>query len=494
MPPKGSKGSKGVKSSKNRAQPYPTGSRQSARRVAAATGDGNPGSVPTPTTTGEAQQVTPNVQSSNQPVTPVITTQPRAPTVDIQPPVISTPFEPRPGTSSASMSDSVPHPQPQVFQTQVSQPQVIPQVSRQEFDSLKDTMTSMREMMASFMAGFNPSRNNNTNNSPNIPQPTHAFQQPASVPVQAVVTQQPTASTHNANILPVVPPMPVDNQQAAANIVDQAMAAHVQSITGDKAIGKPTGDKSYQLDRKLSQSLMQDIWEDNFVDLELLLDKKEDPNAPMVFKSVQTDHLGEIIQVMKPKPPKVITDIDQWSRAFDIYISMYTRKHHYQTHNLLTYSNKVKELAAKGGDFLRYDEEFRKMRARYGTPWETPDLELWVDCHQAALTSQVISIINSLNKNTNINLPFRPPTSNDTPDSPKKLRHPTGACYTFHNVGRCGRASCKFSHICYTPGCGQHHSVLTCPLRPGSGLAGHPHVAGGASSPPPRPSHPDNTR
>ena len=94
---------------------------------------------------------------------------------------------------------------------------------------------------------------------------------------------------------------------------------------------------------------MQDIWEDKFIDLELLIDKKEDLASPMVLKSIQTDDMGEIVQLVKPKPPKGITNIDQWAHAFNVYMSMYTRKFVHETHNLLTYSTKIKELAAKGG-------------------------------------------------------------------------------------------------------------------------------------------------
>ena len=42
---------------------------------------------------------------------------------------------------------------------------------------------------------------------------------------------------------------------------------------------------------------MQDIWEDKFIDLEQLLDKKEDPTAPLVLKPVQSDSLVRSVSV-----------------------------------------------------------------------------------------------------------------------------------------------------------------------------------------------------
>ena len=416
----------------------------------------------------------------------------RAPSIIVsQPPSIN---EPQPGTSADSAGDSIPQ-----LQTQVNT-----SVSRTEFQQLKDSMSSMRDMLSNFMGNFNPTRSNvNANPIHDMAVQPHAFQRPPTVPVEApIILQQPQTSHPFDFNLPGPSQVPISTDQAASNLVNQALAAHVQSVSGDKIGGK--SDKSYQLDRHIPQNLMQDIWEEKYVDLELLLDKKEDPTAPIMLKSIQSSQLGELIQVVKPKPPKGITNIDQWSHAFNIYTSMYTRKYTNQTHNLLTYASKIRELASKGGDYIRYDEEFRRSRARFGNPWEIPDIQLWVDCNQAGLQTQVVNIINSLNKSNNLTFQgptfqppttFQPPPTSDTPTNTKP-KHPNGACYTFHNQGRCGRADCKFSHLCYNQGCGQSHSVYTCPKSPGSGL--------GDSSPPRTPtgsrrssgssSHPGSTR
>ena len=473
--------------SKNRAHPYPTGARQSARRVILATREETAGNevqpghpdqvqqqvipVPPPTVQNPTQQGVSHVRPPQSVIqtlnNPVITTQPMPSTSH---------DEPQPSTSRDSRGDFIP---PSLLQT--PQVQVSSNVSRNEFEQLKNSMSSMRSMLSDFMASFSNKQNTSQPSQVSdqlINQEPHAFQRPVSVPVNnPVILQQPVPTNQFDNNLNLPQPSSSTTDDAATRIINQALAAHLQSVSANQASGKDSTDKSRQLDRKIPQSLMNDIWEDKYVDLENLIDKKDDPTAPLVLKSIQTDNLGEIVQLVKHKQPKGITNIDQWSFAFDIYMSMYTRKFFHQTHNLLTYSNKIKELASQGGDFLRYDEEFRKSRARYGSPWELPDLELWVDCKQAGLTTQVINIINSLNKNPSINLPFQVPptpfpnpTTTDSPDPPKS-RHPNGACYTFHNKGRCGRASCKFSHLCYNPGCGQEHSVYVCPKSPGSGLS-----------------------
>ena len=479
VPPKGSK---------VRPKPYSTRPRQSTRRVvltpraAAARADqqGDQGTI--------SQQVTnPPVQvnqtSASQPLPPSRDSVPvtRQPSTSND----NTNEEPQPSTSRDEPSTSHQIPIPQI--------QVESGVTRSEFQSLKDSMASMRSLFNDFMANF--SANNNVV-TPNVPivQPvdhSHAFQRPISVPVNdQVIIQQPASINSNDNNISNNISVPVNAEHAASSMINQAMAAHIQSVTGDRVTGKPPTDKSRQLDRRIPPSVMQDIWEDKFIDLEILLDKQDDPTAPLALKTIQTQNFGEVLQVIKPKPPKGITNIDQWSFAFDIFMSMYTRKYFHETHNLLTYSNKIKELAQKGGDFLRYDVEFRKSRSRYGTPWEIPDLELWIDCKQAGLTNQVINIINSLNNNISPNLSAHPPTqptsslpsiipSLTTPISslpslnpdPNKFKHPSGACYTFHNKGRCGRVPCSYSHLCYNQGCNESHSVFTCPLSPNSGLS-----------------------
>ena len=57
-----------------------------------------------------------------------------------------------------------------------------------------------------------------------------------------VISQQP-APINSAGLNFPLPQVSTD--QAAANVVNQAMSLHVQSISGDKAVGKTKGDKSY---------------------------------------------------------------------------------------------------------------------------------------------------------------------------------------------------------------------------------------------------------
>ena len=471
MPPKGSK------AAKNKSHPYKEATRHSTRRPKPSTryADSGNDNVETP----EDVQVIP-LQNDTQ-----ANNIPQAHTHDRDT------VQQQPSTSTNQTNHTVPTqvPGPSVITSQPSQSQIQQPVTRQEFDQLRGTMSSIRDMFNNFMASYVPpstpptqtggSGSLSTSNASNV------FQQPASLPVSSVIINQPGPSVSVDPNLPGPSGLSSQTQGAASSVLEQAVAAHIRSISEGQATGKTPSDKvSHQLDRKIPQSVVQDIWDNKYVDLELLIDNNEDPEAPMVFKAVNTNEYGQILQVVKPKKPKGITNISQWSYAFDIYISLYTRKYYHETHNLLTYSNKVKQVHSKGGDFIKYDEEFRKSRAKYGIPWETPDLELLVECNQAGLQNQIINIINSLNKTTNVNLPF--PASpfpatlpSDKPDLPKP-RHPSGACYNFHNTGRCGRVRCNFSHLCYNTGCGQEHPVFKCSNTPSSSARPSPYPGPGA--------------
>ena len=482
MPPKGSKGTK------KRSHPY-DGPRQSARIASAAASQGEAQSQVEAVNLQQDVQVNPNSLIEPQPSTSQVQSHTRAPPQQ----------QPTPSTSSSQQpiqaqptSSNFPMPQPIQADQQ-------PPVTRREFDDLRNNMSSIKDMFTNFMASYVPPVNQvpPQRGAGNV-EPSSLFSQPASVPVPNVVVNQPGPS-HDHNI-PSTSGASNATQDMASSVLEQAVAAHIKAITQGQATGKPQGERvSYQLDRKIPQSIVQDIWDDKFVDLELLIENHEDPDTPIVLKPINNYQEGQVIQVVKPKKPKTITNITQWSYAFDIYISVYTRKFYHETHNLLTYSNKVKQVHSKGGDFLKYDEEFRKSRAKYGTAWETPDLELLVECNQAGLQSQIINIINSLSKNPNFNLPFQDtvPSEMQRDDKP---RHPSGACYIYHNTGRCGRVRCNFSHLCYNTGCGQEHPVFRCTKSPSSSSSkpspypGPGARPGGATGNQPNPTHPNTTK
>ena len=424
VPPKSNKGTK-------KSHPYKGGERRSTRK-----------SVP-PASEEQVSQVQETQVRESQPD--------QIPTTSANSNVSNQPSEQqhessRPSTSAASPPMEVQVPMPSAVAMAMQ-----PQVSRQEFIELRDNLASIKNSMSAFFSSFSPTNSNPNAQGGNMPQVSGSH-----IPVLVSNTEAPNASSSQST-----------SSSTVDQVVQRAVNQHVQVLTQGVNIGKDPSDKpSNQVDRKVSNKMAQDIWENKYVDFLELLDKKQDTYQPL---QLVVNESGEQ-QWVPIKSTKEIATIGQWSRAFDIYLSVYSRKYPEQTHNLLTYSAKVKDLAYNNGDYVRYDREFRISRARYNTPWETPDLELWYQCSQAGLKSQIDKVTNMIKQQDHS---FRPSNTSNSSDNSEispiqsnrpKLKHPTGACFTYHNKGRCGRSNCRFSHACYAPGCNKEHPAYSCPI------------------------------
>lgn len=375
-----------------------------------------------------------------------------APPPDNPPPPQEERAEPIPSTSQVTV-------QVQGFQEPTPGPSGVTNhqtgVSRQEFQELQAGVSSIREMMTSFFSSFNPLA------TPQVPAPRAEPPTSNDVlnanPIPVVVSQPLSSIRGDPRLSPPEQPRNVNDQ--VDQVVRLAASQHIQSVVQGPEPGKPRGEKpSHQLDGKVKQTLIQEIWEDKYVDLNMLLDKKVDPLRPL---KLVVDESGEH-QYVPVNNTKEISTIGVWSRAFDIYMSLYSRKFPDQTHNLLTYSNKIKDLAFENGDFIKYDREFRMTRSKYCLPWEIPDMELWGQCSLYGIRNQIHKINNALKLNND--KPFLgSATSGGANNNKDRLKHPKGYCFTYHNKGRCGRSSCNFLHTCYAPGCNQEHPATTCP-------------------------------
>ena len=325
-------------------------------------------------------------------------------------------------------------------------------VSRREFQELQAGVSSIRDMISGFFASVNPMSQGQAS----VPRAVAPSEVRPASPVPVVVSQ-PVSVMRGDPRLPA--PTPLSAEEDNVNqVVRLAASQHIQSIVQGPDPGKPRGEKpSHQLDGKVKQSVIQDIWEDKYVDLNLLLDRKVEPYRPL---RLVVDEFGDH-QYVPVNNTKEISTIGVWSRAFDIYHSLYSRKFPDQTHNLLTYSNKIKDLAFENGDFVKYDREFRMTRAKYNLPWEVPDMELWGHCSLAGIKTQINKINNALKFNNDKPFPGSP-SNGGNKDNKDRLKHPKGYCYTYHNHGRCGRTKCNFIHSCYAPGCNQDHPAYTC--------------------------------
>ena len=243
-------------------------------------------------------------------------------------------------------------------------------------------------------------------------------------------------------------------------ILQQAVNEHIATVTD--VSHHPPG-KRFQvigrlLDRRVPDKLKKEIWENKYIDLRSLLPLEDKEEVSPILAPGKP---GEPARWEEPKLSKGKLSIDEWCQAFCVYISVYTRKYSESTPSLMSYYNKVQNLSAKGGNFLYYDQEFRVAREQNGIDWDIPLLDLWMECLplqevQSEQTSNFKVSNNSGSSN------FRP-SKFQSKGNKNQFHHPKGYCYPFHNTGKCAKGpDCRYSHLCWVPGCQGKHPVFKC--------------------------------
>ena len=192
----------------------------------------------------------------------------------------------------------------------------------------------------------------------------------------------------------------------------------------------------------MSSKVKAKIWSNEYLDFGTLLSFS--PNNQKYSLSLASSD-GETTRphlTLEPSQPvKKIQTINQWLSAFNIFVAIYSEKLPTDTPKLMKYCEIVRDIAAKPGDWLYYDEQFRFIRqsapAQY--PWDAIHWELWLK----AVTN------------------FRPKTQFSSDKGPLRSRSqsfPRGTCWRFHAGKVCN--GCRFEHICYK--CGSKHPAAQC--------------------------------
>ena len=196
------------------------------------------------------------------------------------------------------------------------------------------------------------------------------------------------------------------------------------------------------LSSRVSSKVKAKIWSNEYLDFGTLLSFS--PNNQKYSLSLASSD-GETTRphlTLEPSQPvKKIQTINQWLSAFNIFVAIYSEKLPTDTPKLMKYCEIVRDIAAKPGDWLYYDEQFRFIRqsapAQY--PWDAIHWELWLK----AVTN------------------FRPKTQFSSDKGPLRSRSqsfPRGTCWRFHAGKVCN--GCRFEHICYK--CGSKHPAAQC--------------------------------
>ena len=79
--------------------------------------------------------------------------------------------------------------------------------------------------------------------------------------------------------------------------------------------------------------------------------------------------------------PKRITSIDQWTTAFQVFVTFYTIRFPDSAPGLMKYSATVRDLAARKAHWRYYDENCRYLRQKSLFPWDGVHWELCLQAH-----------------------------------------------------------------------------------------------------------------
>ncbi|XP_033760464.1 uncharacterized protein LOC117342417 [Pecten maximus] len=203
--------------------------------------------------------------------------------------------------------------------------------------------------------------------------------------------------------------------------------------------------ESDSIGNHVPRALKQKIWGHEYINLALLLKGYSELNefctsAPMVVGS------SGVIETRPAICKEKITNIEKWTDAFHIFMSIYLERFPHKTQELLQYISTIRGAASQGvsGGWQIYDEQFRaRLSQSPGSPWNQINSNLWF----RVMTPQA----GGMGKNNQ--------AKDYTKDSQVGNYKPSGACHAF-NKGNCKWDNCRFAHVCSI--CADSHSATQC--------------------------------
>ena len=186
------------------------------------------------------------------------------------------------------------------------------------------------------------------------------------------------------------------------------------------------------LHSRVPMKTKEGIWNNEFVELSTLYDEETD-DVTISLKS------GKISTSNSTK--RKYMSIEQWTDAFNVYMSVYRLKFPDQSEQLSTYLNTVRKIALENGQWHYYDTNFRKIRQSIGLQWNQIHSELYVT---AMMRKQ--------------KQPFR--SNRDLPATSRSRSSFAikNTCHKFNRGSEC--SGCVYKHMCRH--CGGRHPGFKC--------------------------------
>lgn len=168
--------------------------------------------------------------------------------------------------------------------------------------------------------------------------------------------------------------------------VQEVVRTNIQTLTGGiLQVSEPTVDSSKNsfissavpLASRVPERIRNKIWANEFIDFShLLITYKDDSNYTL---QLQSNENGQQVLSMVPnhKRPTIQT-IEQWTTAFQIFVSIFTQRFPQDSPALMKYGSVVRDLAAQSANWRFYDKNFRQLRQEQQISWDNIHSELWL--------------------------------------------------------------------------------------------------------------------
>ena len=207
---------------------------------------------------------------------------------------------------------------------------------------------------------------------------------------------------------------------------------------------EPFATIAVALGSRVSPKLRAKIWANEFIDFWTLLTSSPNQDRFSVCLTPSPSSSSQPCLTLEPcQPSKKIHTFLQWLSAFNTFVAIFSEKFPNETPRLMKYSEIVRDISTKPGDWYFYDGQFHYIRpsAPDQYPWDTIHWELWIK-----------AVINFRAK------PTQPKSDMVSPCTRPRQSFPKGTCWSFHVSRFFG--GCKFEHVCFK--CGAKHPASQC--------------------------------
>lgn len=153
-------------------------------------------------------------------------------------------------------------------------------------------------------------------------------------------------------------------------------ADDITQLTDQCNLNTNTNSLSTPIAALIDAKIKQKIWQDQYVDLAMLLPQNCIPGAhKQNFQFLVSDN--STLSLQQSKPRVQINSIEQWTTAFLRYIAIYSERFPHSTPHLLKHAEVVRTMATThyNDAWLTYDQQVRLDRQTRGLPWDRINME-----------------------------------------------------------------------------------------------------------------------